>query len=489
MSWNVWSILNSEKLDSFLQVLDDNGIHIACITETWFDSRNGKFTSTIKNAGYDLVHSYRENKRGGGTAVIYKNNLLIKKGESSASKYESFEFSYTHLNDKSSRIILICIYRKQEISCKTFCKEFETFMDSLPDKTDEMIIVGDFNLWADAEENTDFKMFETLMNAYGLEQVINKPTHRNGHILDHLYINQYETSMTFGVMDSTFGISTDHLPCMMNLPRKLQLKEEEYVKTRKLKNIDMDIFKEKINTIVNEAITKETDFEQCYSEFKQKVENVMDILAPEVTIKLSNKNDPKWFDQEFKKARALRRKLERKWRKSRSIEDHNRYIEQRNLCAKLSLTKQESYYSSIIESSSNKQKSLFKVVNEVLDKKEDRILPTHNDPIKLANKFNLYYIDKIDKLRESIPPSDDNQAHVQNPFNGIKLDNFSPTTAEEVRQIFKEYGVKTSSEDPLPASLIKSTLDELIPIYVHLVNKSLADGTMNGINIQKLLRY
>ena len=232
---------------------------------------------------------------------------------------------------------------------------------------------------------------------------------------------------------------------------------------------------------MNTVITKETDFEQCYTEFKQKVENVMDILAPEVTVKLSNKNDPKWFDQEFKKARALRRKLERKWRKSRSIEDHNRYIEQRNLCAKLSLTKQESYYSSIIESSSNKQKSLFKVVNEVLDKKEDRILPAHNDPIKLANKFNLYYIDKIDKLRESIPPSDDNQVHVQNPFNGIKLDNFSPTTAEEVRQIIKEYGVKTSSEDPLPASLIKSTLDELIPIYVHLVNKSLADGTMNGI--------
>ena len=66
-------------------------------------------------------------------------------------------------------------------------------------------------------------------------------------------------------MVTTFGISTDHLPCMMNLPRKLQLKEEEYVKTRKLKNIDMDIFKEKINTIVNEAITKETDFEQCYN--------------------------------------------------------------------------------------------------------------------------------------------------------------------------------------------------------------------------------
>ena len=29
-------------------------------------------------------------------------------------------------------------------------------MDSVPDKTDEMIIVVDFNIWADAEDNADF---------------------------------------------------------------------------------------------------------------------------------------------------------------------------------------------------------------------------------------------------------------------------------------------------------------------------------------------
>ena len=107
-----------------MQVLEDNGIHIACITETWFDSRNGKFTSTIKSTGYEIIHSYGENKRGGRTAIICRNNLQIKKGESSSSKYESFEFSYSHLTDKSSRITLICIYRKQEIAYKTFYKEF-----------------------------------------------------------------------------------------------------------------------------------------------------------------------------------------------------------------------------------------------------------------------------------------------------------------------------------------------------------------------------
>ena len=72
MCWNVWSILNDEKLSNYLQVLEDNNIMIACITETWFDSKEGKFTATIKNAGFEITHAHRENKRGGGVAIIYK---------------------------------------------------------------------------------------------------------------------------------------------------------------------------------------------------------------------------------------------------------------------------------------------------------------------------------------------------------------------------------------------------------------------------------
>ena len=86
-----------------------------------------------------------------------------------------------------------------------------------------------------------------------------------------------------------------------------------------------------------------------------------------------------------------------------------------------------------------------------------------------------------------MPLYDKNQVQIQNPFKGIKLDNFSPTTAEEVRQISKEYGIKTLSEDPLPVSLIKSTLDGVIPIFVHLVNKSLTDGKMNGIKHSEIV--
>ena len=79
--------------------------------------------------------------------------------------------------------------------------------------------------------------------------------------------------------------------------------------------------------------------------------------------------------------------------------DRERCRQQSKLCAELAVKKQGKYLSNLIDKSSSKQTSLFKVVSEALDKKSERILPTYLDPKELANKFNQYYIDKIDEIR------------------------------------------------------------------------------------------
>ena len=127
--WNVWSIANEEKLENFIQIIEDKNISIACVTETWFDRKSGTFSRRIKNAGYDVHHAYRENKRGGGCAILYKKNLCIKKGEASTSEFVSFEFSCVTLSVLSGRKILtVCIYRKQEVSFNTFLDEWTSFI-------------------------------------------------------------------------------------------------------------------------------------------------------------------------------------------------------------------------------------------------------------------------------------------------------------------------------------------------------------------------
>ena len=78
------------------------------------------------------------------------------------------------------------------------------------------------------------------------------------------------------------------------------------------------------------------------------------------------------------------------WKRSKEEEDHQRYVEQRSECARMSIEKQENYYRDLIDSASNKQKQLFQVVEKMLDKKDERVLPSHTDPVELADEFNHF---------------------------------------------------------------------------------------------------
>ena len=67
--WNAQSLNN--KVHLFIEFLEDNQIDIACITETWFSDEGNITTFAIKEAGYEIEHTYRD-KRGAGVCIIWK---------------------------------------------------------------------------------------------------------------------------------------------------------------------------------------------------------------------------------------------------------------------------------------------------------------------------------------------------------------------------------------------------------------------------------
>ena len=141
--WNVWSILDKSKLQNFLQIVDDMNIGIACICETWFDSQTGVFSKMIKEANFCLHHAHRESKRGGGVAIMYRENLALKEGEASSSEFTSFEYAYVTLTLQSSlKLLLVCVYRKQEVPFSFFFDEFSSFTEKLVFKGDAVLFVG-----------------------------------------------------------------------------------------------------------------------------------------------------------------------------------------------------------------------------------------------------------------------------------------------------------------------------------------------------------
>ena len=50
------------------------------------------------------------------------------------------------------------------------------------------------------------------------------------------------------------------------------------------------------------------------------------------------------------------------------------------------------------------------------------------------------------------------------------------------QNIISKYGIKTCMEDPIPSKLMSSAIDVVLPVLTTLVNQSLSEGSMDGIN-------
>ena len=83
------------------------------------------------------------------------------------------------------------------------------------------------------------------------------------------------------------------------------------------------------------------------------------------------------------------------------------------------------------------------MANHFLDKNSERVLPSHSDSKQLANEFNQFYVDKVQKIRNSISPVESDSEFYSRPFQGQWLTEFEPTNVEEVKELIKEFGVKT----------------------------------------------
>ena len=317
------------------------------------------------------------------------------------------------------------------------------------------------------------------MNSFGLIQKIGDPTQRSGHTLNHMYLNPYQLECPHCVRNENFGLTTDHYPIIVDIPSGRVEDKARTVHYRKMKDIDLNAFREELQNSIDMLNSDDSNFADHNTKYTQMSRKLVDDHAPLLSRKQRNRA-PMWLDQEYRENRALRRKLEQIWRKSKTVENRNNYIQQKKRCSELVLEKQTSYYRKVVTDAGKCQKTLFKVANELLDKNNERVLPAHTDSKVLANDFNAFYVDKVLKICQSIPTVEPDSRFAR-PFQGTMLMQFKPTTVEELDKIVKEYGIKTSVEDPIPAKLLQSVSDIVLPVYAELINKSFSEGTMDSV--------
>lgn len=483
---NARSVKN--KTISLCDYIVSNDYDVVALTETWLGtSVDKKCVGELVPSGYTMKHVPRPGSRhGGGVAVLYKESISFKLlGSSKNTEYTHFEHMDCDLGMDGTSFRLAVVYRSPPsktngLRNSVFHEEWSTFLSRFVTIPKDILVVGDLNFHIDNEGDHDSQQFMSSLNAHGLTQHVHEPTHIHGHTLDVVITRDTSNIISHtvvtdpGLCDHLGTLSKDHFAVSFTTTIAKPVPVQKAVTFRKLRAINVESFRQDIvsSTLLHTSDGSVDDLLYAYNE---GLRSLVDVHAPLRTKTIRQRPDCPWYTEDLHAAKHLRRKLERKWRKTKLSVDHQIYRDQCVTTNKLLLRTRLSYYSDKIITCGRDQGGIFKLAKHLMGDKGCPSLPRTTPHESLTERFSDFFTQKIAEIRHALHPSDaddgdptDDQVRVE-----VPLVEFTPATQEEVRALISKAPDKSCELDPLPTWLLKECADELLPLITCIINRSL----------------
>ncbi len=200
------------------------------------------------------------------------------------------------------------------------------------------------------------------------------PPHVSNHILD-IIVTRSSSDIIIGEIQASLFLS-DHcfLECNLSVPRP-NLKKKD-IQFRRMRHINVDAFRTNIisSNICNESRSNLDDLMQLYDHTLSCILDKHGLVQKKM---IMERTKVPWFNDELKRMKVKRRKLERKMLKSNCPCDKKLYRASCNkYSAKLKSAKRL-YYSELIDQCSGDTRKLFKVVCSLSKVRNENSLPAH----------------------------------------------------------------------------------------------------------------
>ncbi len=308
----------NNKIASFMDTLVDHSVDIAGVCETWFSGMNSPITSIIRSMGYSIIHNFRNDKKGGGTAIIYRSCYTLSV-ENFSHPFNTFELTAAVIKSASAKILLLVMYRTGPLS-SYFNQELDILLSEISTKFDCFVISGDLNIhFDDCYKNKLIKQTLDTFQSFGLRKLVSEPTHVGGGSLDQIFVYSLNDNLVTTIaVDALNNIGSDHFPvyCDINLsPLTKYFKSIQY---RKLKEINDDLLSDQLLTVVDRTLDLKGSFSDLMSYLSQSTTYLLDEHAPFLEKTISVVDKAPWFDKEYRELRKIRRKAERADRKEKN---------------------------------------------------------------------------------------------------------------------------------------------------------------------------
>ena len=349
-------------------------------------------------------------------------------------------------------------------------EEFPDLLDCYASEKQQVVFLGDINFHYDSTTDNYVKTLKAMLSDRNLQQVVDKPTHKNKHILDWLIKRDNDDSVNaIQVLDKALS---DHFVVYFNILNASIPVEKKTVTSRKLKEINHGKISQDMRSI---QTSPDGDPEDLVSQYNTGLEQLLNKHAPEKTRVTTTRQSAPWLNDEIKLLKQQRRQAERSWRKDsitvkRQIYQHHCQLVKRAIDAA-----KRDYYRSKITSCST-SKALFQITNTLSGKEKTTSLPEHIPKQQLPDHFCEYFHDKVSYIRNELDKCVDEPSFEI--FQGEKWNHFHAVDDKTVKTIVMKSAPKSCSLDPIPSDLLQQHIDDIIDVMTNLINASLRDGVV-----------
>ena len=385
----------------------ENDLDILFICETWLGSDLDDISiSQLLPPAYKILHQPRIDRRGRGVAIVFKECLQLVKFDCSDIS-ANLEYITCHTSINKHKYTLCSVYRPPSSSDAQFIEDWNALLSTLVICEGEIIICGDVNLHLDNTSNHYTRLFTHSLNACDFIQNIQGPTHYQGHTLDVFITRDSSTLINdLTVIDPMLCydddiILQDHYAIIARLNIEKQSPKNKSITFRKLRDIDLNDFKSDITNspmLNNCALPLDVMVKNYNTSLSITLDNHAPIVCKIITVR----KNALWYDNTLLSAKRLRRKLERKWRETKSISDYREYRNQSIAVNKNLETARIKHYNNKICQQQGNSKVIFSVAKKLTGDNSDPVLPHHTDSATLANRFSAFFHDKIQTIKANI---------------------------------------------------------------------------------------